>query len=117
MSNTEKIIYSIFFIAIIISIGLAIFYIIKHSTISSPISSSQNTSSYSTQTNYTTYTLPHNQPYICNQNNEKYIIRHGPRIYYSLPFTNVRKSHKNIRSLFSPSEDEIKKDGLHYKIK
>ena len=116
MSNTEKIIYYIFFIAIIISSIFAIFHMIKQNNIKSNISSIPN-NNYSTQQMYTTYTLPHNKPYTCNQNNENYTIKYGPTIYHSLPFTKHRKSRKNIRSLFSPTEDEIKTDGLHYKIK
>jgi hypothetical protein len=115
MLNT--IIYSIIIISIIILSGFALFYMIKKSSPATPSKMSQLNPDYSTQQDYTSYTLPHNQPYQCNKQ-EQYIIRRGPRIYTELPFgSNIRKARKNVRSLFSPTEAEIKKDGLHYKIK
>ena len=112
----DTIIYSLLFISIVISSGFAIFYMFKNPSLNTPSTSIQN-SDYSTQQMYSSYTLPHNQPYICN-NTEQYIIRHGPRIYTELPLhTNFRKIRKNVKSLFVPTEDEIKNNGLHYKIK
>jgi len=115
MSNT--IIYSIIIISIIILSGFALFYMIKKSPSATPSKMSQLNPDYSTQKDYTTYTLPHNKPYECNSQ-EQYIIRHGPRIYTELPFNfNIRRSRRNIKSLFSPTEAEIKQDKMSYKIR
>lgn len=113
---SDTIIYSLLFISIIISSGFAIFYMFKNPSLNTSTSIQKN-SDYSTQQMYSSYTLPHYQPYTCN-NTEQYIIRHGPRIYTELPLhTNFRKIRKNVKSLFVPTEDEINKDGMHYKIK
>ena len=115
MSNA--ITYLIIIISIIICSGVAIAYMIKKSSPAAPSKMVQNNQDYLTQQDYTSYTLPHNEPYNCNKN-ENYIIRNGPRIYTELPFhTNILRSRRRHHSLFSPTEEEIKKDGLHYKIK
>ncbi len=115
MSNT--IIYSIIIISIIILSGFALFYMFKKSSPATPSKMVEINPDYSTQQDYTSYTLPHNQPYNCNKN-ENYIFRNGPRIYTEFPFhINVRRSRRKIHSLFSPTEEEIKKDKMSYKIR